>query len=177
MTLPNRTFAVVAPLAVIALIALLPAVTHAELSVTTQAEVSVSGGLAAPVPVSEAVGYTSASGYLSFSAIGSASVGVETTAEASIVDLANILELMPGQSGTIYLEYNLPEGVTMYLNSVIISVLVVTLTLSGTAYAGTGSLEVSGPISVTASTPLYLSFVMDGNAAYTGSLEVAFAPA
>jgi len=176
MTIPKRTFAFGASLTIITLIALGSAISFAGIAVTSQTQITVNSELTAPVPISEAVGYTSASGYLSFSGIGYASVGIGVSAEASVVDLANILELLPSQSGTIYLEYTLPAGVTMYLNSVIISILFISLTLSGTAYAGTGSLAISGPIDVTASTPLYLSFVMDGNAAFTGSLEVAFAP-
>ncbi len=151
-------------------------VSVAELDVHTNAAVTTTSTMPQAVPQTQGPDFSTASGYISFSGLGTADASLSLSAVASIIDLTNIITITPNVTGSMYLEYNLPQGVTMYLNSVLISVLIVTLTLSGTAFAGTGSLSVSNAISVTAGQPLYLSFVMDASSSSNGYVNLAFTP-
>ncbi len=163
-------------LAFLAVTIILPNSANGEIQVNSLAKVSVNSSLTAPAVQIQGSGYASSVGYISFSGIGTTNLALSLSSTLLTVDLLNIIEIMPSQSGTIFFEYNLPVGVTMYLNSVVISALIVTLTLSGTAMPGTGSLSTYGGVHVTSGTPLYLSFVMNGNAAATGYVNLDFSP-
>ncbi len=148
---------------------------NAEVVVNTQSQINASSSGQSPALMVQGPDYSTASGYISFTGIGTSALNLTMSAE-SLVDLTNIIEITPTVNGTVYLEYNLPVGVNMYLNSVVITILVVTLTLSGTEYAGTGSSTVSSGISVVSGQSLYLSFVMDGNLASSGYIDIGFSP-
>ncbi len=111
---------------------------------------------------------------ISFNGPGTAVPSLGLSEEMSIVDLINALIITALNSGTIYFECNLPIAATRYLNTVVIIMPILTLTLSCTAFVGSGSLASSSGISVIAGENLYLSFVMDGDAAYARSAGIVF---
>ncbi len=157
-------------------VSVISAVSMAEVNVTTTSEVNTTSSGTTPIATLHGPDFLSASGYISFSGFETDNLSMNISSELSVVDLTNTIELQPNVNGTMFFIYSLPNGVTMYLNSVVISILVIQLTLSGTPFSGSGSVNIYSGINVTAGQSLYLSYVLNGNSAYNGFVQIDFSP-
>ncbi len=183
---------------VVAAAIVIPSVAYAEVAVSTTTSVSTTSTATSVVTIQTASNYpqANAAGYLTLGTTtsGATSIALNGLAGSGTIAMANVLELMPSQSGNVTLGVTLPAGVTMVISpstqAIVTTSSGVTVgtstglttgsitagVLSGALHiAGSGTLTTTSSFTVTAGVPVMIGFVLNNNiGANTGSIVVSY---
>ncbi len=182
----------------LAIVLAVPAVVMAEVAVSTTTQVSTTSTATNVVVVETASNYpqANAAGYLTLSTgtNGAASVSLNGLSGSGTIAMANVLELMPSQTGYVNVSVQLPAGVTIVLSTATQAILttssgitvgtstgltsgsVTAGVLSGALHiVGNGALQTTGSFAVTAGVPVLIGFVLQNNIGVnSGSIVCAY---
>lgn len=170
----------------LAMVIAVPAVALAEVAVSTTTLVSTTSTATNVVVIETASNYAqaNAAGYLTLTTAtsGQATVALNGLAGSGTIAMANVLELMPSQSGYLNLSVELPAGVTIVLSTATQAILttasgitvgtssgliggsITSGVLSGALQiVGNGVLQSTGKFAVTAGVPVLIGFVLSNN--------------